>query len=234
MASVSVAPVTYLNPASFLAKEPVVVVAKPTKIDDAVETYLSFRERKRFSPQTMLVDERILRKFAMDMGGMQVKNLKPDHVTDWFYGKGGLMGPHTGKHKGGKTLPGIADSTHNQYRSRLKVFFDWMSKRGMTKVDLLEDVDMLKVAVRVRQQPKPGVLLHFLDSAKHPRDRAYLSLAMNSALRASEVIRIAVGDVDLERGYYKITTSKRKQGDWMPITTNLDVGLGGGVMESEG
>jgi integrase len=213
-----------VDPASFLPKEHV-VVAKPTKIDEAVETYLGFRERKQFSPKTMLVDERILRKFAMDMGGMQVKHMKPDHVTNWFYGKGGLMEPHTGKHKGGKILLGIANSTHNQYRSRLKVFFEWMTKRGMTKVDLLEDVDMLKVPTRVRQQPKPGVLLAFLDSAVHPRDRAYLALAINSALRASEVIRITIGDVDLERGYFKITTSKRKQGDWMPITEDLDIEL---------
>src|SRR5450631_2898763 len=101
MRSVSTGPVTYINPASFLSKEPVVVVAKLHKIDEAVEAYLSFRERKRFSPQTMLVDERILRKFARDMRGIQVRHLTPDHVTNWFYGKGGLMGPHTGHHNGG-------------------------------------------------------------------------------------------------------------------------------------
>src|SRR5450631_943762 len=122
-------------------------------------------------------------------------------------------------------LPGIANSTHNQYRSRLKVFFDWMTKRGLTKVDLLEDVDMMKVQTKVRQQPKPGVLLLFLDSAVHPRDRAYLALAMNSALRASEVIRITIGDVDLEHGFFKVTTSKRKQADLMPITADLEVEL---------
>jgi hypothetical protein len=48
---------------------------------------------------------------------------------------------------------------------------------------------------------------------------------MNSAPRATEVIWITLGDVDLERGYFNITTSKRKQGDWMPITEDLAVEL---------
>jgi hypothetical protein len=153
MRAESVAEVININPASFPPKEPVVVVAQPHKIDEAVESYLCFRERKRFSPEPMLVDERILRKFATDMPGIQVRYLTPDYVSDWFYGKGGLVGPHTGRHNGSKMLPGIAASTHIQYRSRLKVVFEWMSKRGTTKVDLLEDVDMLKVPTKVRQQP---------------------------------------------------------------------------------
>jgi integrase len=59
----------------------------------------------------------------------------------------------------------------------------------------------------------------------HPRDRAYLALAMNGALRETEVIRITVGDVDLERGHFNVTTSKRRQRDWMPITQDLAVEL---------
>ena len=210
-----------IDPASRVVEEHFVVTNKAYRIDEAVDAYLGFRERKRFSHQTMMGDQRILTKFARDMRNIQIRHLTPDHVSDWFYGPGGLMGSHRGLHKGGKLLPGISPATHNQYRSRMKVFFDWMTKRGMTKVDLLEDVDALSVPTKVRQQPKPGVLLAFLDSAVHPRDRAYLALAMNSALRASEVVRITVGDVDMERGYFKVTTSKHKQGDLMPITEDL-------------
>ena len=195
---------------------------KAYRICDAVEEYLGYRERKRYSQQTMASDERLLRKFGRDLRNIQIRHVTQTHVSDWFYGTGGLMGPHTGGQYGGKTLPGISAATHNQYRSRLKVFLDWMSKRGMTRVDLLEDVGALPIPVKVRQQPNPGVLLDFLDSAVHPRDRAYLALAMNSALRPSEVVRITVGDVDLERGYFKVTTSKRSQGDQMPITEDLD------------
>ena len=199
--------------------------SKAGRIREAVEEYLGYRERKRYSAQTMKSDERLLRKFGKDMRDIQIRHLTPDHVSGWFYGPGGLMGPHTGEQYGGKILPGIGEATHNQYRSRLKVFFDWMSKRGMTRVDLLEDVDVLVVPVKIRQQPKPDVLLNFLDSAAHPRDRCYLALAMNSALRSSEVVRITCGDVDLEGGYFRVTTSKRSQGDLMPITEDLDTEL---------
>lgn len=195
---------------------------KARRIGEAVEEYLGYRERKRYSQQTMGADERLLRKFSKDMRDIQIRHVTQTHVSDWFYAPGGLMGPHTGLQFGGKILPGISAATHNQYRSRLKVFFDWMTKRGMTRVDLLEDVGVLAVPTKVRQQPKPGVLLDFLDSAVHPRDRCYLALAMNSALRSSEVVRIRVGDVDLEEGYFKVTTSKRSQADHMPITEDLD------------
>jgi integrase len=212
-----------IDPASRVLEAAPVVTSKTTKIDEAVEQYLTYRARKRFSPATMLADERLLRKFAVDMRSIQIRHLTPDHVSGWFYGPGGLMGTHYGLHYGViKSLPGISSATANQYRSRLKVFFSWMTKRAMTKVDLLEDVDILPVATKVRQQPKPGILLAFLDSAVHPRDRAYLAVAMNSALRSSEVIRIRVGDVDLERGFFRVTTSKRSQADRMPITEDLD------------
>lgn len=211
-----------IDPASRVTEMGVMTNNKAYRICDAVEEYLGYRERKRYSQKTMVTDYRLLRKFGEDMRDIQIRHLRPDHVTGWFYGPGGLMGPHTGRQYGGKTLPGISEATHNQYRSRLKVFFDWMSKRGMTRVDLLEDVGALAVPVKIRLQPKPDVLLGFLDSAVHPRDRCYLSLAMNSALRSSEVVRIRVGDIDLERGYFKVTTSKRSQADHMPITEDLD------------
>ena len=201
------------------------VTNKTYHIDEAVEAFLAYRRRKGFSVKTMAADELLLRKFGRDMRGIQIRHVTQTHVSDWFYGPGGLMGPHTGKQFGGKILPGISAATHNQYRSRLKVLFDWMSKRGMTKVDLLEEVDALPVPVKVRLQPKPSVLLGFLDSAALPRDRCYLSLAMNSALRASEVVRIRVGDVNLEEGWFEATTSKRVQKDRMPITSDLDVEL---------
>lgn len=211
-----------VDPASRVTEMGAMTNNKAYRICDAVEEYLGYRERKRYSQKTMGADERLLRKFGKDMRNIQIRHVTQTHVSDWFYGPGGLMGPHTGGQYGGKILPGISPATHNQYRSRLKVFFDWMSKRGMTRVDLLEDVGVLPVPTKVRQQPKPGVLLDFLDSAVHPRDRCYLALAMNSALRSSEVIRITIGDVDLERGYFKVTTSKRSQADHMPITSDLD------------
>jgi len=225
MQTVSASRIVDVDPASRVTETVVMTNNKTNRIGDAVEEYLGYRERKRYSQKTMRSDTLLLRKFGKDMRNIQIRHVTSDHVTGWFYGPGGLMGPHTGDQYGGKILPGISEATHNQYRSRLKVFFDWMTKRGMTKVDLLEDVGFLAIPVKVRLQPKPGVLLGFLDSAAHPRDRCYLAVAMNSALRASEVVRIMVGDINLEGGYYKATTSKRVQKDHMPITSDLDVEL---------
>lgn len=211
-----------IDPASRVSQEVAVATNKAFKIGEAVEQFLQYRRGRDYSSKTMRSDGLLLRKFARDMRNIQIRHLTPVHVSDWFYGSGGLCGPHEGLHYGGNTLPGISAATFNQYRSRLKVFFDWMSKRGMTRVDLLEDVKAKAVPVKIRQQPKPDALLRFLDSAEHPRDRCYLAVAMNSALRASEVVRIRVGDVNLEEGYFEATTSKRVQADHMPVTSDLD------------
>jgi len=219
MQTVSTARVIDVDPASRVKEEAVMATNKAYKIGDAVEQFLQYREARDYSHKTMHSDRLLLEKFVRDVRGIQIRHLRPDHVSDWFYG---LCRPHPGLHYGGKTLPGISAATFNQYRSRLKIFFDWMTKRGMTKVDLLEDVQAKPVPAKVRLQPKPDVLLGFLDSAEHPRDRCYLAVAMNSALRASEVVRIRVGDVNLGAGYFEATTSKRVQKDRMPVTSDLD------------
>ena len=195
------------------------VVKKADRLGEAVDQFLKYREARDYSAKTMHSDRLLLGWLVRDVKNVQIRYLRPDHVSGWLYG---LCVPHTGRQYGGKTLPGISAATFNQYRSRLKVFFDWMSKRGMTRVDLLEDVKVKPVPVKVRLQPKPNVLLGFLDSAVHPRDRCYLAVAMNSALRASEVVRIRVGDINLEAGYFEATTSKRVQKDRMPVTSDLD------------
>ena len=217
-----------VDPASRVVEEHVMVTNKALRIDEAVDAYLSFRERKNAAQSTLAGDTRLLKKFARDMNKIQIRHLTLESVGKWFAVLGAKKGHQQGGYNGvghkagGKLYPPIGPATHNQYRSRMKVFFDWMTKRGMTKVDLLEEVDVKPVPRRDRQQPKPGVLRSFLDSAVHPRDRAYLALAMNSALRASEVVRIRVGDVDLEGGYFKVTTSKRVDHDEMPITEDLE------------
>lgn len=46
-----------------------------------------------------------------------------------------------------------------------------------------------------------------LGVAGNPRDRAYLATTINTGLRANEISRLRVGDVDLERGVHKLGDS---------------------------
>jgi len=195
------------------------------KMSEAVEEYLRGLRARRRSEETIRVDKAILGRMIRDIGDLQISNLKPSHLEKWFYGPGGLMDEHKTEQYGRKKNPAISESTHNAYRSRLKVFFDWCSKRGYIKVDMLEHVNPLKVPEKKRQRPSPVTLLQLLDKAENARDRCWIATALNTALRSNEIKRITVGDVDLEAGYISVTISKTGDVDEQPITSDLDVEL---------
>lgn len=194
-------------------------------VSDVIETYISVLERKGRSPETIRVDKAILGRFAKHVKDIQISSVKPDHLEDWFYGPRGLMTKHK-VHSHGKTHnEAISPATHNAYRARLKVFFDYCMKRNYVKCDLLEHVEPMKIPPRRRQRPEPVTLLELLDQAQNPRDRAYIAVALNTALRSNEIKRIQIRHVDLNREEIDVWISKTKERDFQPISSDLDVEL---------
>lgn len=195
------------------------------RISTATQEYLGTMQRKKRSKETIRVDRNVLKRMMSDVGDLQMASLTPKHIENWFYGPGGLMDDHPTDQWGRKTNPPIAPATHNQYRSRLKVFFDWSIKRGYLRKDLLENVDPLKVQARKRQRPAPHVLLTFLDAAANDRDRCWIATALNTALRSIELKHLTYGDVDLESGFISVTITKTGDVDEQPISSDLDAEL---------
>lgn len=197
------------------------------KMSTAVREYIAGLEARRSSDATVRGAKAVLNRMVREVGDFQLVNLKPEHVEKWFYGPRGLMAKHKTEAvgHGGKAHPGIAPSTHNQYRTRLKVFFSWAMSRGYMRRDVLENVRPLKVPDTKRQRPAPHVLLGLLDAAEIPRDRAWIAVSINTALRSNEIKRILVGDVDLESGYISVVIGKTGQTDEQPISSDLDAEL---------
>lgn len=106
--------------------------------------------------------------------------------------------------------------------TRLKAFFDYCTKRGWLRHDPLQNVQRMKAPRKRRMQPEARVLMSLLDHAANARDRCYLAVAINTGLRASEITRLRVGDVDLDGGSLKVWISKTKEEDDQPITLMLD------------
>ena len=183
------------------------------KLSEAVAAYLTFKTSRGAPESTMKPTRYLFQRMVRFIGDLQVRNLRPKHFSDWFYGPKGLM------------ESGISNNTHNTYRALVKGFTEWCSKRAMTRYDLMEDVMALQVRRRRRQQPKPHILLQMLDATKSPRDRGYLAVAINTALRKSEITRLTVGDVDLDAGILYVTRSKGGEEDEIPITSDLDTEL---------
>lgn len=175
----------------------------------------------KFAKTTTSNEMHILNRFMAFIGeDIQMRHLRPEHVTDWFYGEAGIMTFH--RTRDGVARPPVQASTHNHYVTRLKAFFEFCTKRGYIRTDLLADVDRMEEPKKRRQQPGPALLLQLLDQAEHARDRAYIAVALNSALRANEIARILVGDVDLDGEWINVWITKSKIQTTMPITADLD------------
>lgn len=204
--------------------------AKKTMLRDAADQYLEQMERKRRAQHTLRVDRNILARLILSVGNIQTQNINKRHIEEMFYGRQGLTGEHKVSQHGRTTNGPIGNATHNQYRNRLKVFFKWMADHDMityTTATQCFDKDSgvvgpMKVAKVLRQRPAPPVLLSLLDAAANPRDRAYLAVALNLALRSNEIKRMLVGHVLLDEGYIQVTISKTKDSDEMMINSDLD------------
>lgn len=198
------------------------MAATHKRLAEAVEEYLQYRAA-RYAPTGVQQDGYVLRRFVAQMGDLQLRHLRPERVTDWFYGSGGLMTEHVTRD--GTHRPAIKASTHNYYRVRLASFFRFCQQRGWLKRDPLAEVAPLKVSRRQRQQPPPETLLRMLEVAGNPRDRAYLATTINTALRANELVRLKVGDVDLDGQSLHVVISKTHEEDLLPLTSDLDTEL---------
>jgi len=184
----------------------------------AVDEYLAAR-KGRCSPTTVRNDGYVLHRFSATVANgrdIRVCNLTPEHVVTWF---NKLNQPHLDRSKVARTA--IQASTWNYYRTRIKSFVAYCSRRGWTRADLLSEVIPRREARKIRQQPSVNSLLAMLAATTDPRDRAVLACAMNTGLRASEIAPLRVGDVDLRTLTLHVWISKSQVEDNMPITSDL-------------
>ncbi len=189
------------------------------RLAEAIDDYLRYR-RARFAETTVQQERYVLRRFQAEIGDIQVRHLRAERVTDWFYGEGGLMQPHITRHR--RSRDPVLPSTHNYYRNRLASFFRFCAQRGWLRDDVLREVTPMTSVRRERQQPSPAILLAMLDAAANPRDRAYLATAMNTGLRSNELVRLRIGHVLLDAGSLLVLISKTSEEDKLPISADLD------------
>lgn len=208
------------------------LLSSKISVDEGVAEFLAHRQA-RLAASTVENDRFLLQRFARTLGGdRQIRYLKPEHIEAWFYGPQGVMAEHRTRDR--RLRPAVQPSTHNFYRTRLNALFLFWTKRGYLRADLLTDVQPKKIVRKQRQQPRPDLLLAMLDKAKSDRDRAYLATAMNTGLRGNEILRLRVGDVDLDGGWLSVFISKSQIEDRLPLTSDLDKELRGWLAQYAG
>lgn len=186
---------------------PTLVRNTPT-IDDAVASYLQVRKAK-FSRDTWINDRSQLHRLARGLNGLQVGSITAERMEDLLLGPGGLVEQ-------------MAPASFNKVLSRYDTFFAFCRRRGWIKGDPLVEIGRLPVTRRERLRLSAAELMRLQDHAQHPRDRAVLAVACNTALRASEISDLRLRDVDLDGGWLHVRITKSHLEDQMPITLELD------------
>lgn len=188
------------------------------RLSPVLDEYLAMRAHRLATP-TAKNEAFVLRRFVANIGDIQIRHLTPQHVERWFYGPNGVMAAH--KTRDGRQREPVAASTHNFYRTRLAEFFKYMARRGLTRADLLQEVQPQRLEVKQRLQPGREMLWAMLDHAECPRNRALLATFMNTGLRSSEVCGLRVGDVDFDTMALHVQITKSRTEDDLPLTADL-------------
>lgn len=174
----------------------------------AFEEYITYR--RQFSPNTWAGERSGLFHFVGAMGPYRpVAELDGTTVDCWW-----------------ANLPDLQKSTRKTRLSQLRSFLGFCVDKGWLAADPSAFIHVGKVTPRHRERLDAKELLQLLELAPNARDRILLALAMNLALRGSEICRLRIRDVDLDAA--TITATITKTGDItdvMPITVELDLEL---------
>lgn len=172
-------------------------------VSEAVDHFIRVRQTT-CAKATCTNDRALLNRLVRTSGDPQLHQLTRGHIEEHF-----------------TALADQKPSSWNKERSRLSTFFAWCTRRGWITEDLMADIRPKRVVREQRLRLSQDQLLRLLD-VSDPRDRAFIAVAMNTALRASTITSLRVKDVDLARGYLHVYVSKSAFEDELPITAELD------------
>lgn len=164
----------------------------------------------RYMPNTQRSNRNVTNAFVRVVGDIQLRHLSHTHMEQYFY-----------SYPNGVTYTKKA-STANLHRAVLLAFVKYALNRGWLRVNPMINVRPMKVEEAPRTRLTREQLDRALELARHPRDRVFLSLAMNTGMRVSELLSLTIGDVNLELGEIACKIHKTKKTDAFPISAELD------------
>jgi site-specific recombinase XerD len=189
------------------------------RLAEARVTFLDRKRQEGLANSTLRDYNGILGRLVRDLGDIQCRHITPDHVEEWLYSR---TDEHRTRQHGKTLIPGVSPSTFNQNLYTLRSFFKYCQKKGYLRLDPVGDVKAMRVPKKIRQRPPVDALLRMLETPTDPRDRAYLAMALNTAMRSSEIRTLRVGDAHLAEGYLDVVIHKTDDVDEKPISEELD------------
>lgn len=114
----------------------------------------------------------------------------------------------------------LAPASFNRYRSALVGFFNYCLVKGWCSSNPAVGLHGRRVIDKPNLILSLEQMLAMLDGA-NPVERIALALGMNTGLRASDIVSLKVGDVDLSKLTLKVWIQKTGGYDEKPITRQL-------------
>lgn len=114
----------------------------------------------------------------------------------------------------------VAPATYNRYRSALVSFFDFCVARGFASRNPARALPTRRLVEQGHLILTPRQMLDMLNEA-NPAERIALAIGMNTALRASDVVALKLGAVDMGLLTLKTKITKTGSYDEKPITNQL-------------
>lgn len=178
------------------------------KLSEALSEYEVIRGANLAST-TLQNDHSVLMRFIEGVGDPQAHLLSARTVELYFAQEAGRQ----------------AASSFNKVRTRVGMFMKFLQRRGWLGADPLAEISTRRVIRRERLRLSAAEVREAIEGAERPRDRAFLSVAVHTALRACDLTGLKVGDVDLDEGLIHVLIQKTGHEDFLPITAELDAEL---------
>lgn len=175
-------------------------------LSDAIIAFNRDRLARGVSHGTRRNEASILRLLLADVGNIQTKRLRPQHIDTFWVNRQGWS-------------PG----TLNRARTSLSTFFKWCQARGHVR----RDVDLLEGSRALRIPPRNRIIIPqerfqtLLDEAPNSRVRITFALGLYLFTRISETEGLRWQDVNLQASTVEVFRNKTLTLDTLPVCAEL-------------
>jgi integrase len=172
----------------------------------AADEYVRFLKARKLAQRSIQGAEVTLKQLIAQAGDILLVNVTPIHIEKMF------------------TAQEWKEATRNTKLSHLNGFLTWARGRKYIPADHSPTLGWRSMAVPQRDRVYIPVedWPALMDSATCRIDRMVVALGLYSFMRGSEMRRVTLGDIDLDRCEMNIYRVKTKQSDILPIPTELD------------
>lgn len=175
-------------------------------LSDTIDAFLADRRGRGQAASTLRSQKQILTVFLADVGNIETRRLKPQHL-DTFWANRTTWG----------------SGTRNKARHWLNIFFGWCRVRGHLPRDYdpMEGSRKERVAMRDRVIIPQSEFTAFLEKIEKPRTRVAAALGLYLFLRISDAQALRWQDVNFDTATVEVYRPKTKTIDSLPICDEL-------------